>query len=461
MKKTAKRLILKFGKLLLLVLPILAAAAVVAVLARTRTGPRELPVSEVGRALRVIEAPTVDLVPRAVGYGLAEPARIWRAVAQVPGELAWVSPRLQSGMLIEESERLAEISPADYELAVARSKAAIAEARARLGELAAEEENRRASLAIERESLALAVASLERMRVTLEAGDIPPDAVDREERNVLRQRQTIQEIENALGLIPARREAMQSSLAMHEVSLEQAKLDLARTVIKAPFACRLGEARLERGQFVSAGQVLFEGHGADAAEIEAMFRPEKLRTLLPPETPQPFEAGVSMEALREWFGFEATVRLRSGDWVAEWPARFDRIREQVDPRTRAIKIVAVVEDPFGLVVPGERPALARGMYCEMEIRAPVRPGTVVLPRSAVRGGRVHVVDDEGRLRTVQVQIAHSQDDFVVVESGLAGGETVVVSDPTPAIEGMKVEAIPDPELLRALVEQAEGRGARP
>lgn len=440
-------------------IPAVIAVLIVIVLVRTRSGPLRIPESEVGIPLRVIEVPIVDLIPRVQGNGLAEPARIWRAVAQVKGTAVFVSPLLDAGMMIEQGTVLARIDPADYELAVARLEAAISETRARLDELDAEQAHYEASLKIENESLAFAEASLQRKRRAQENGALTADEVDREARNVLLQQQAIQKLDNAVGLLPTRRKTLEAVLASQAADLEQAKLYLARTVIEAPFDCRLADVHIEQGQFVSAGQALFEAHGTAAVEIEAMLRPEQLRTLLDDDKRTALEAGLTMEALRGVFDLEVVIRVQSGDWNAVWPARFDRIREGVDPRTRAINVVAVVDDPYGKVVPGIRPALVRGMYCEMELRAPARPGTLVLPRSAVHGDHVYMLDADSRLHKKAVEIAFSQNGLAIVASGLVGGETLVVSDPAPAIEGMKIEAIPDPDLQRALIEQAEDKGA--
>ncbi len=452
-------MIRKIVRIALRLLPVLLAAAVVIVLVRTRAGPVKKVVGEVGRPLRVIDAPIVAFKPRALGYGLAEPARVWQAMAEVKGAVVSVHPRLDSGALIDEGAILLRIDPVEYELAVAQRKASLAETRAKLDELAVEEGSRKASLEIEKRSLAFARQSLERLRTLRQQEAIAADEVDREERGVLQQEQAVQQLENALAQIPARREALTAMLAVQEANLKQAELDLAKTVIRAPFDCRLGNVRMKEGQVVDAGRQLFEAHDTATVEIEANFRPEQLRNLLPIEKRRQFESGMSMERLRQLFDLAVTIRLRSGDWEANWPARFDRIRESVDSRTRAIGVVAVVDDPYGQIVPGVRPALVSGMYCEMELQAPPRPRTVVLPRSAVRDGNVYLVDDEGRLRRRTVRTAFAQGGLVVIESGLDGGETVIVSDPAPAIEGMKVEAVADPDLRERLVAQAEGREA--
>ncbi len=447
----------KLSRIALRLLPLIVAVAVVVVLQRMRSGPVKKDAAEISRPLRVIKVPVVALVPKATGYGLAGPRRVWQAIAEVKGAIVAIHPQLESGELIKADTVLLKINPADYELSVAGLKANIGEIRARLRELVAEEKSQNASLKIENHSLTLARQSLERLRNLSGKNVVSPDAVDREERKFLQQKQVIQRIENAIAQIPARREALEAALAVHDANLNQANLDLQRTVIRAPFDCRLGEVRLGKGQHLNTGQQLFEAHGIAAVEVEAKFRPEQMRSLISPRKRLQFRPGITMEKLRDLFDLTVTIRLRSGNWETSWPAQFDRIRETVDPRTRVINVVAVVDSPYEKIIPGVRPALVRGMYCEMELRASPQPDTIVLPRGAIRDNIVCLVDKNQRLQTRKVEIASTRDDLVVIKSGLVGGETIIVSDPTPAIEGMLVESVTDSELAASIVQQAEGR----
>jgi membrane fusion protein, multidrug efflux system len=121
-----------------------------------------------------------------------------------------------------------------------------------------------------------------------------------------------------------------------------------------------------------------------------------------------------------------------------------------------MKVVVSVDDPYKKAVPGVRPPLVAGMFCRVEFQAPVRPGTVVVPRSALHNGEVFVVDAQSRLASKVVVVDYLQDDVAVIRSGLSGGETIVVSDPSPAIMGMKVEALVDDFLLQHLLSSSQG-----
>jgi len=440
-------------------LPVLAGVLAAAYLVSHRPGPVQKPDEEAIRTLRIIEAPLVDLVPRAVGYGVAQPGQIWDAVAEVKGTVMSVHPRLKSGERITAKSLLVRIDPTEYELTVARLEAGIEETRSKIKELAEEKENLQRLLAVERRSLDLARQSLERKRTAMERKALSQDEVDREERNFLRQKQNVQQLKNTLSLIPSKQNALSAALDVHQANLKQAKIDLSKTTLTAPFDCRLAEVGIEAGQFVKAGQSLFKAHGTAVTEVEARFRMETLRNLLSEAVRRRFQPEMDVGAINALFAdIGVLVTLQSGDWAAQWEGRIDRFRESVDPKTREMKVVVAVDRPYEKAQPGVRPPLTAGMFCRVVLSAPARPGSVVIPRSALHGNTVFVLDTENRLQPAPVEVDFAQADFVVIRSGLSGGERVIVSDPAPAIIGMKVAPVMDEDLRRYLRVSSQGDG---
>ena len=55
-------------------------------------------------------------------------------------------------------------------------------------------------------------------------------------------------------------------------------------------------------------------------------------------------------------------------------------------------------------------------------------------------------------------MALAQGGFAAISKGLAPGERVVVSDLTPAIEGMRIDAVADTDLARRVKAEARGEG---
>ena len=456
-----QRFFFQIIKVLLILLPIVAAILFFLYMMDHKSELGRKVEKESTKTLRVINAPIVNLIPRAVGYGIAEPGWVWEVVAEVKGRVASIHPRLKSGELIEAKSVLIQIDPTEYELAVSRLEASVEETQANLKELAENRKNTKRLITVEQRSLELAKKSLERKLEALKRKAISLEEVDREERNYLQQKQTVQQLENTLALIPSKRKALSAALDVHQSNLKQARIDLAKTVIKAPYDCRLGDVDIEAGQFVGAGQSLFKAHGTAVTEIDARFRIEELRNLLSEQIRGRFQPGLSTGAFKDLFSdVSVIISLQSGEWSAEWDARIDRIRETVDVKTREMKVVVAVDRPYEKAEPGVRPPLSADMFCRVELQGPARPGSVVVPRSAIHDKSVFVVDQEHRLQKKQVEVDFAQSEFVALKSGLSGGEMVVVSDPSPAIFGMKVSPVPDDSLRQHLMALSQGKRAK-
>lgn len=440
----------------LLLLPIVVGAVVLATVVANRRAPQLTEIAEATRPLVVTRVPRTNLVPRVVGYGAARPGDVWSAVADVQGRVVETSPNLKAGAIVRRGEVVVRIDPTQYQLRVAQLEAEIAQIEAQVAELETQQDNYQAALAIEDESLQLAERDLARLRDLQSTTAVTQSEVDQTTRDMLTQRQSVQSLKSSLQVLPAQRQALAASLAAKRASLGQAKLDLEHATITAPLDCRLSEVSLEVGQFVTAGQPLFDAFGANVTEVEAQMPIDQVRNLLSSEMGPINLFGESAKVVQEVFDVDAMVRLRTGNFIVEWEARFDRVREELDLQTRTLRIVVAVDRPYENVVPGVRPPLSPGMFCEVELRGKPRPNRVVVPRTSVRDGCVYLVDENNRLVRQPVEIDFSQGGFSVVAAGLEGGERIVVSDPTPAVEGMLVDPSNDPEVAARLIAEASG-----
>jgi multidrug efflux system membrane fusion protein len=446
---------------LLIVPPVAIGIAVLLWQLQSRTEPPQGEPEELTRTVRVIEAEPVDFVPRAVGYGTVAPGRVWEAVAQVGGKITGKHPDLERGRLIEEGTEVLRIDPTDYELAIARAQADLNSARAQLSELDVRAANTEASLEIERRALRLAEEDLERKRSLLERDSVSQATVDQAESALLGQRQRVQELENQLRLIPAERQVLEASIEVHEAQLEQARLDLERTRIRMPFDGRIAEVDVEPTQFVSVGQVLMVADSIDRAEIEAQFAIGRLAPLVRADIDLSALTAGELAQVPGRLGLEATVRLQADEVAASWDARFDRLSDRIDPQTRTVGVIVVVDEPYRKAIPGLRPPLAKDMFVEVELEGRFRENALVVPRVAVNkrsdgGAALYVADDQGRLEIRPVTLGPTQGDLVVVIEGLEPGERVVVSDLIPAIAGMKLATRVDAALAERLRAQAKG-----
>ncbi len=442
-----------------LLLPLVLGVGIAAFLISRRDALSKQPVEETATLLRVIRVPAVDVVPRVWGYGTAEPGQVWKAVAEVQGRVIEIHSELTPGSLVQKGQELLSVDPTEYELIVAQLKADIESVQVQMAELNVNEQNYRESLKIEQSALVLAERELERLRKLSRSDTITEADRDATERDLLAQRQKVQAQQNTLNLLPTQQKTLNAELAVKQSKLTQAEWDLSKTKIVAPFNCSLADVDIEIGQFLSKGQTLFEAYSTAVTEIEAQVVMDQARKLVSPDLADFSPFAMDMESIRKLLNIEATVFLQSGDFRTQWQARFVGLREQIEPTTRSVSMVVAVDDPYQKAIPGKRPALVKGMFCEVELRSSPRKDKLVIPRVARYGDAVYVVNAENRLQRREVTVEFAQAIFLCLKSGLKAGDRLVVSDPTPAIEGMLVNPVEDDTVLQDLIAEASGEGS--
>lgn len=441
-------------RILLLSLPILLGVATLAWAVLRRRTPEPSEVAEAARPLSVSTVERRDVRPHVIAYGVARPTRIWRAVAEVGGEVVETHPQLDAGIVVSRGTVLLRIDPTDYQLRVDRLRAQADAVRAELQELEQTELNQTELLEVEQESLQVAEAELKRLRELSRQDAASDSAVDRQRQQRLSVERSVQSLKNSLRLTPVRRERLNATLRGTEKELELARRDLDRTVMEAPLDGRLANVFIQQGQVVTARQELFELHGTKIAEVEARIPLDDLPSLLPPDAITGCCGGEDSHLdgdhasgsassppadphtlTTQLAGTPAVIRIRSGRWVREMSGEISRVRELVDASTRTLGIVvSVPQQP-------EDPPLLREMFAEVELTGPVRPDRLVVPESALRGDHLYVVDADQRLDRRRVRRQEKVPGGFVVAGEIEAGERVVTTDPMPAVVGSLIEPI--------------------
>lgn len=442
--------------------PILLAVGVLVFVIAQKQPPERKPSVEESRHVRVIEATPVTLVPRIIGFGEVRPGKIWNASSQVSGEITFVHPELKKGAIMRAGTEIIRISAVDYELAIREAEANIRSGEAKLKELNVSKQNTNLSLKIEERALSVRETELNRKQDLLKRGTISQSAVDQEFRDTLSQRKKVQDLKNTLNLIPTQIAVQQEQVTVYQASLERARLDVGRTRIRLPFNARIAEVNVETTQYAQTGSILAIADSMETAEIEAQIAVDQFRMLVQAVAGnnQPQNLGTtSFRRVIEQLGLELTVRLGSGADIVEWPARFARISDAIDPKTRTVGVIAAVDGAYSKAVPGTRPPLTKGMFVEIEIRAKPLTERIVIPRSAIHNDHVYIQNKENRLIITPVDIHLHQGDLAAPSAGISSGDRIVVSDLSPAIQGMLLTSVVDLELSQRLAAQASGNGA--
>jgi RND family efflux transporter MFP subunit len=432
-------------------IPVLAGILALVLLKQNQVPPRQEPAREKPQPARVIGVPRLDVTPIAIGHGSVRPNRSWEAVAQVRGRILEKHPQLQKGAIIGKNTLLLRIDPTDYELSIAQTEADIQAIRAQLEELQIREANTRASLQIEQSALSLNQKELERKNSLVGKGSISRSDLESQQRSLLAQQQSVQAQRNTLNLIPSQTALLQAQLARDQTRLEAARRDLSRTEIRLPFTGRVAEVHVERDQYVREGESLSLIDDLQLAEVEVQIPIQQMAGLV--RSNQERDILTLHGAGDLGLDIEARILLREGDLSATWEARFARLSDTLDPKTRTVGVIVEVDKPYSRVQPGVRPPLLKGLFVEVALHGTPRPDRLVIPREALRGDKVYLAGKDDRLQIREVKVELLQPMFAVIESGLQAGDRVVVSDLIPAIDGMLLEPRHDDTRLQRLKRQ--------
>jgi RND family efflux transporter MFP subunit len=344
--------------------------------------------------VRVVDAVPQDFTVIVRAQGSVVPRTESSLVPEVSGRVVWVSPALAAGGFFEQGEALLRVDRVDYEVRLRRAEATVQGLESQLR---------------------LARRNLERARELKKSG--VTSVVDQDDS------------ENKERVAAA-------ALAEAAAALEQARVDLERTEVRAPFAGRVREKHVDVGQFVERGTPVARIYAVDYAEVRLPVPDADVGFLGLPLDYRGEE--------RQGDGPAVELRARFAGDEHLWQGRIVRTEGEIDPRTRMVHAVARVEDPYGRSAAGDRPPLAVGMFVDAEIGGRTVPGTIVVPRAALRdGNRVLVVDAEGRLRPRAVEVLRLDRDVVALRSGVAAGERVCVSPVEAFTDGMRVRTVED------------------
>ncbi len=427
----------------LLIIPAIALGIVVFTL--MSGGKQGAPREEQGEhatPVRFITTQAQEVVPVAVGNGSVSPTRVWSAVSQVQGRVVELPSQFRAGMVIQKAQTLLRVDDTDYQLALAQAKAAILATKAQLKQLKSQQNNLNTSLKIEQEVFDSAEKEWQRLKQLAKQGTVSKSQLDAQERAYLAQKQQLQNIKNSLELLPSDRSVLQAQLAQQQALLEQARLNLQRTSLKAPFNARLAEVNVELDQYIRVGEVLAVLDDMGQAEVEAQFPLEHFSQLVQPIDIKAMMAKGEMPG-PHMLKLKSRVQLdRNGDAIS-WDANFVRTDAAIDPQTRTVGAVVAVDDPYANAMPPLRPPLVKGMYVSVLLEGQSHANQIAIPRQSLHGDEVYVINADNRLERRKVTLFLRQPGFVTVATGIAAGEQVVISDLVPAVEGMLLQPVED------------------
>jgi len=225
-------------------------------------------------------------------------------------------------------------------------------------------------------------------------------------------------------------EQIEATLKGNEARVDSARARVADTVIRAPFAGRVGLRRISVGSLISPGTVITTLDDTSVMKLDFDV-PELFLSIL--------ESGLTVAA--------NSVAYPDQDFLG----RVSSVDSRVDPVSRSVTVRAELPNDEGLLKPG--------MFMTVRLSREPAPALVV-PEAAIvpERGKVYVFAVvDGRAERREVQVGRREPGRVELLAGVEEGERVVVEGTQKVRDGSAVTEVQSVIASGALPAQAGGR----
>jgi len=375
-------------RMTLLVCALLVLAGIAALVVIFNTEPdvqRESAVRETAMLVEVTGVEAGTFRPVIEAMGTVRPAREVVLRPRIAGEVTAISAEFVPGGEIGQGEELLRLDDADYRIALEQRESELQQAIA--------------ELEIEHGWQEIAERDYRQLQK-----DLAPD-------------------NRALVLREPQLKSAEAAVRAARAAVEQAQLDLERTIVRAPFHAQVLSREVNLGSQVSTGDPLARLVGLDSYWVETTIPLDRLRWL------------TFSEAAAE--GSPVSVRHRTA-----WPeghareGSLYRLVGELEGDTRMARVLVAVDDPLGRDAGTDLPGLIIGSFVECRIHGRPIEDVVRIPRDLVRKGDTAWLMRDGKLAIQPIEIEFQDAEFAYVRKGLAADDRIVTTSLATVKDGI-------------------------
>ena len=242
-------------------------------------------------------------------------------------------------------------------------------------------------------------------------------------------------------------ETAEASVGMSRADLDQAELELGRTIVRSPIAGHISERHVDLGTLVGPGAKSLLASVVKSDTVLVDFSMTALDYL------KSKERNVLLgqkDSTRSWQP-SVTITL-ANNTVYPHKGLVDFAEPQVDPRTGTFSVRAEMPNPNRVLLPGQ--------FTKVKLLLDVREHSTVVPMKSViieKGGAyIFVMRRDSTVERRFIELGPEFQNQVVVERGLVANENIVTEGFHKLTPGMKVNPV-EPTVMPAaeVTEQTE------
>ena len=358
--------------------------------------------------------------PKILSYGEIYSKRMLEIRPLVSGRLDYVSEKFVEGGYVKSGDILFRLNQKDYLNELEIAEIDLEDTKAQLSEAISKLDYANLEFEVSESQLNLRKNALDRQTQLAESGLITSSEL---ENTQLAYSSSKQQFLNKQNLVKSSKNAIDKlkiQLKRRSISIDKAKRNLDETEIKAPFDGIIASVNILPGSVINKNEKL--GTLLDPNSLEVMFN----------LSANEFARVIDKDGKLLNLDITAYLKLSNND--IPFSGKIERINPEIMNIGSGRKL-------FASINLGENKTLRPGDFVVLEIKEPSLKNITVLPSSAVTiDGKIFIVEEDNRLKEIEVTILRRQGNEVIVSGAPTDKEYVMQRSPQLG-NGLKIKPL--------------------
>ena len=358
--------------------------------------------------------------PKILSYGEIYSKRMLEIRPLVSGRLDYVSEKFVEGGYVKSGDILFRLNQKDYLNDLEIAEIDLEDTKAQLSEAISKLDYANLEFEVSESQLNLRKNALDRQTQLAESGLITSSQL---ENTQLAYSSSKQQFLNKQNLVKSSKNAIDKlkiQLKRRSISIDKAKRNLDETEIKAPFDGIIASVNILPGSVINKNEKL--GTLLDPNSLEVMFN----------LSANEFARVIDKDGKLLNLDITAYLKLSNND--IPFSGKIERINPEIMNIGRGRKL-------FASIKLGENKTLRPGDFVVLEIKEPSLKNITVLPSSAVTiDGKIFILEEDNRLKEIEVTILRRQGNEVIVSGAPTDKEYVMQRSPQLG-NGLKIKPL--------------------
>ena len=358
--------------------------------------------------------------PKILSYGEIYSKRMLEIRPLVSGRLDYVSEKFVEGGYVKSGDILFRLNQKDYLNELEIAEIDLEDTKAQLSEAISKLDYANLEFEVSESQLNLRKNALDRQTQLAESGLITSSQL---ENTQLAYSSSKQQFLNKQNLVKSSKNAIDKlkiQLKRRSISIDKAKRNLDETEIKAPFDGIIASVNILPGSVINKNEKL--GTLLDPNSLEVMFN----------LSANEFARVIDKDG--KLLNLDITAYLKLSNKDIPFSGKIERINPEIMNIGSGRKLFASINI-------GENKTLRPGDFVVLEIKEPFLKNITVLPSSAVTiDGKIFILEEDNRLKEIEVTILRRQGNEVIVSGAPTDKEYVMQRSPQLG-NGLKIKPL--------------------